>query len=320
MTMKIKFGLIGAVALGAVALTGCLDSTNNGEFEKIEPVRPGLYIYSAASSQNEIAMQPADFALRLSILRAEAVKQGKLADLNTIIVPDAGNVKTLLFGSTTKITADEAGNYEITYAGGGGMPMYDTYARVGSVRVRTGGVALEATDASTRWSVEMVSERMHITGSRNVILTNTGNTSIYRKDAGYEIGFSNVVAYIDNRMMSDWTGAFVWTPAEVGDLSFSAQIDKTFGLNGSADGTSFWSLNNLIPADMSYEVADGKYEPAVAGNRQIVSGMETCLLTDPEDYNATAYPAPDVKLVWSYAAKRLMYTVHYNGHSVELTY
>lgn len=306
-------GILAALTMG---LASCLDS-NKDVYDKVEPVRPGIYIYNAAHSQNEAAMQPADIVLRLAILRAEAEKQGKLDDLTAVTV-NGQNVKTLLFGIYTKISEDEseAGTYVIEYRNSGGQRPYDTFSRTGSVSVKTQGVALEQTDASLRWTASLSSEKLTVTGGSAVTITSTGDTYVYRQNDAYEIGFNNAISEVDRRKAS-WSGTFTWTTDKDGGLSFSSLEGASFELDGSARGTSFWTFNGVSSAGMNYSVTDGNYQPSRTGSAsQIMGGTEECGLTSPMDYNIADYPSPDVKVVWSVTGNTLSYAVTYNGTTV----
>ncbi len=316
-TMK-KNDLIRAAAIAVVTLglTSCLNS-NKDEYDKVEPVRPGIYIYNAGHSQNEAAMQPADIALRLAILRAEAEKQGQ-TDLSAVTV-GGQNVKTLLFGLFTKIAEDEteAGTYVIEYRSSGGQRPYDTYSRTGTVRVQTQGVALEQTDASKRWTVSLVSDKLTVTGGSSITIASTGDTYLYYQDGACEIGFSNLLSEADARKAS-WSGTFALTTEKKEGLSFSALEGSSFGLNGSARGTSFWTFNGISGAGMSYSVTDGKYQPSRTGSAsKIMGGTERCSLTSPMDYNIADYPSPDVQVEWTVTGNTLSYAVTYNGTTVK---
>lgn len=299
-----------------LGLTSCLDSSKEA-YDRVEPVRPGIYIYNAAHSQNEAAMQPADIGLRLAVLRAEAEKQGKTDDLASVTV-NGQNVKTLLFGMYTKVSEDETepGTYVIEYRNSGGQRPYDTYSRTGTVRVKTQGVALEQTDASKRWSVSLDSEKLAITGGSSVSIVTTGDTYLYFQDGVCEIGFSNAVSEADSRKAS-WSGTFTLTTEKNEGLSFSALEGASFELDGSARGTSFWTFNGTTAAAMSYTVTDGKFQPSRTGSpSQIMGGTELCSLTSPFDYDIANYPSPEVKVVWSVTGSTLSYAVTYNDITV----
>ncbi len=309
----IWMAVVAAVALGQ---TSCLNSDSDFH-DEAAPVRPGIYIYNAAHSQNEAAMQPADVALRLAVLRAEAEKQGKTGDLNSVTV-DGQNVKTLLFGMYTQIAEDEseAGTYVIEYRNSGGQRPYDIYSRTGTVRVKTQGVALERTDAAKRWSVSLGSEKLAITGGSSVAVLSTGETELYFEGGVCRIGFSNALSEADGRKAS-WSGDFELTTEMKEGLSFSGLKDASFELDGSARGTSFWSFNGTTSAAMSYTVTDGKYQPSRTGSPStIMGGTELCGLTSPMDYNPADYPSSEVKVVWTVSGNMLSYAVTYNGTTV----
>ncbi|MEG1611833.1 MAG: hypothetical protein RRZ83_04775 [Alistipes sp.] len=317
--MKRNFGFMCVMLLAMATLTACLDSDNDANQDRWRPVAPGLQIYNATVSQNHIALQPSDIAIRLAILRAEAAKQGKLDKLDMVVIPNGGNVKMLLFGANTKITAEKDG-YLISYVGGGGVNTLDSYARMGDIRIRTHGVGLEQTNATTRWTVELASAKMTFDDRHydKTMMTSTGDTYIYNRGTAYEIGFSGSVAYVRPEYTSDWKGTFIWTPATPADLSFSTLQKSIFKLDGAGSGRSFWTMNGKASANMSYAVTNGKYDPSIAGSAQIVAGTEVCRLTNPADYNVADYPASDVAVSWSVTNNRLYYTVDYNGFSVSM--
>ena len=99
--------LIATIALAALAFTSCIKE--NDTWKEMLPVQPGMYIYQLATDQDKLAMRPANAALRLAMLLAEADKQGEdvlSADLKEIVVKkgDASiKVWETLFGAHTKL-------------------------------------------------------------------------------------------------------------------------------------------------------------------------------------------------------------------------
>ena len=97
--------LIATIALAALAFTSCIKE--NDTWKEMLPVQPGMYIYQLATDQDKLAMRPANAALRLAMLLAEADKQGEdvlSADLKEIVVKkgDASiKVWETLFGAHT---------------------------------------------------------------------------------------------------------------------------------------------------------------------------------------------------------------------------
>lgn len=320
MSKMIAKWCVGCVALSMLALTSCLDSNNNTDYDRVEPIAPGISIYNAANSQNIASLQPADVAMRFAILRAEAVKQNKLGDWNNILTENAVGVKNLLFGIGTQISEDEQepGTFVIQYANGGGQMPYDSYRRLGSVRVRTQGVALEETNEQTKWSVSLASSQLTVSGGRTVTLLSTGETMLYGNgEGGYVIDFFNGISYIEEARKASWNGAFVLTPSVKGTLAFSDLDGASFGFDGESSGTSFWSFNGTTAAKMSYKLVDGQYDLQKAGNvTQLIAGTETCALLSTGDYSVTTYPSPEVEVVWSMSGSRISYTVTYDGNSV----
>ena len=79
--------LFATIALAALAFTSCIKENNT--WKEMRPVQPGMYIYEMTTNQDKLAMRPANAALRLAILLAEAEKQGEdvlSADLKEIVV------------------------------------------------------------------------------------------------------------------------------------------------------------------------------------------------------------------------------------------
>lgn len=313
---------LSVVAFAAVmTLTSCLDSDGNSDYDRVEPVTPGINIYNAANSQNMASLQPADVALKFAVLRAEAVKQDKLDDLNNVMSENSGSVKNLLFGMGTKITEDEQqpGTYVIEYANGGGMLPYDSFRRLGSIRVQTNGVALEETDESTAWWISLGSSEFTVSSGRTVTLLSTGQMSICRVENGYEIEFFNAASYIEKSRQASWSGNYLLTPSGSGSLAFSDLKSASFAFEGEGQGTSFWSFNGTTTAKMSYKVTGGVYDlQKVNSATQLVEGKEKCSLLSMGDYNVAEYPQPDVEVEWSMSGTRLSYTISYNGNSVTM--
>lgn len=318
--MKNKIAKFGGMMLAAMmGVTSCLNSGGETAYDQVKPVAPGINIYNAANSQNAASMQPADIALKLAVLRAEALKQGKMDDWNSVVNENSISVKNLLFGFTTQIAEDEQepGTYEIRYANAGGQWPYDSYRRQGTIRVRTQGVALEETDENKMWTVSLGSSQFTVTGGRTVTLLSTGETSIYWNGEGYQIEFFNGMSYVNEARKASWNGSFVLTPEVTGSLAFSDLEETSFGFEGQAQGTSFWSFNGTTSAQMSYQVTEGLYNPSEAGPTQLIGGTETCTLLSMGDYNIAEYPSPEVKVVWNKVGSKISYSITYNDTTVD---
>lgn len=118
-----------------------------------------MYIYQLATDQDKLAMRPANAALRLAMLLAEADKQGEdvlSADLKEIVVKkgDASiKVWETLFGAHTKLER-QGEDYLITYSDEAQLP--DGFFMAGSVLVKTNGTkVLNQSSYSAPWTVEM---------------------------------------------------------------------------------------------------------------------------------------------------------------------
>lgn len=171
--------LIATIALAALAFTSCIKE--NDTWKEMLPVQPGMYIYQLATDQDKLAMRPANAALRLAMLLAEADKQGEdvlSADLKEIVVKkgDASiKVWETLFGAHTKLER-QGEDYLITYSDEAQLP--DRFFMAGSVLVKTNGTkVLNQSSYSAPWTVEMQDLKVFA-------YTNTGLRQTFNFDEG----------------------------------------------------------------------------------------------------------------------------------------
>ena len=176
--------LIATIALAALAFTSCIKE--NDTWKEMLPVQPGMYIYQLATDQDKLAMRPANAALRLAMLLAEADKQGEdvlSADLKEIVVKkgDASiKVWETLFGAHTKLER-QGEDYLITYSDEAQLP--DGFFMAGSVLVKTNGTkVLNQSSYSAPWTVEMQDLKVFAytnTGLRSAFNFDGGETTLY---------------------------------------------------------------------------------------------------------------------------------------------
>ena len=189
--------LIATIALAALAFTSCIKE--NDTWKEMLPVQPGMYIYQLATDQDKLAMRPANAALRLAMLLAEADKQGEdvlSADLKEIVVKkgDASiKVWETLFGAHTKLER-QGEDYLITYSDEAQLP--DRFFMAGSVLVKTNGTkVLNQSSYSAPWTVEMQDLKVFAytnTGLRSAFNFDGGETTLYFDGAdSYIIGASS---------------------------------------------------------------------------------------------------------------------------------
>ncbi|WP_346699250.1 hypothetical protein [uncultured Alistipes sp.] len=312
--------IFATLTLAALALSSCIKE--NDSYKDLLPVQPGQYIYSYVTTQDRVAMQAANAGMRVAVLAAEVAKQRGNAEEEAEEVTVANvkynnrSVLSLLFNSGTKIEEVEQG-YKLTFNKSDQMP--DGFYLEGSLLVETGGKP-ELADGAV-WSVVMQSDFKLYSSSysgETQINMNGGSTRIADNgDGSYTIQISNIAASIEGSSSgaSDWSSMTGFTVRPSDDevtLAYSSCVGKAFEVNGSASGYSIYSnMYGSSPLQMSYRVSDGLYI-----GMQIVSGTQECEFSSPFDYDTSAYPAPDVRYVYSFdeASRRYSFRIYYNGY------
>lgn len=312
--------IFATLTLAALALSSCIKE--NDSYKDLLPVQPGQYIYSYVTTQDRVAMQAANAGMRVAVLAAEVAKQRGNAEEEAEEVTVANvkynnrSVLSLLFNSGTKIEEVEQG-YKLTFNKSYQMP--DGFYLEGSLLVETGDKP-ELADGAV-WSVVMQSDFKLYSSSysgETQINMNGGSTRIADNgDGSYTIQISNIAAAIEGSSSgaSDWSSMTGFTVRPSDDevtLAYSSCVGKAFEVNGSASGYSIYSnMYGSSPLQMSYSVTDGLYI-----GTQIVSGTQECEFSSPFDYDTSAYPAPDVRYVYSFdeASRRYSFRIYYNGY------
>lgn len=312
--------IFATLTLAALALSSCIKE--NDSYKDLLPVQPGMNIYNCAATQNRVAMQAANAGMRVAVLAAEVAKQRGNAEEEAEEVTVANvkynnrSVLSLLFNSGTKIEEVEQG-YKLTFNKSYQMP--DGFYLEGSLLVETGDKP-ELADGAV-WNVVMQSDFKLYSSSysgETQINMNGGSTRIADNgDGSYTIQISNIAAAIEGSSSgaSDWSSMTGFTVRPSDDevtLAYSSCVGKAFEVNGSASGYSIYSnMYGSSPLQMSYSVTDGLYI-----GTQIVSGTQECEFSSPFDYDTSAYPAPDVRYVYSFdeASRRYSFRIYYNGY------
>ncbi len=308
--------ILGAMLLAALALSGCIKSEN--PYAKYKPVAGGMQIFSVAYTQFDVAIQPANAAMRLAILLAEADKQAETSD-ETVdfskITHDGKNVMASLFGSYAKIEKDSGntGDYRITYSTD--VMLFGYYYK-GSMIVKTGNVPLSETNSETAWTVEYDDFKVLSSGGYTVTVKfNGGETTLYANgDASFTVKQDNMdLNYEGSEAHSNWSGSFRMRP-EANGIAYSECTGKDFSVNGSFSGPTFTSLmKNNEPTRVSYTVSNGKYK--LYG--KVFTGTLFCHLTGYGDYNPADFPSTEVEYIYSYdEARGVSQTIKYNGNIV----
>lgn len=310
--------LFATIALAALAFTSCIKENNT--WKEMRPVQPGIIIHSLTTNQDKLAMRPANAALRLAMLLAEAEKQGEdvlSADLKEIVAKkgDASvKVWETLFGAQTKLTR-QGEDYLITYSDEAQLP--DGFFMTGSVLVKTNGAKLlNESSYSAPWTVEIQDGLKMIaysdTGIRQEFNFDSGATTLYFDgDDSYTIEASSFSMHIkDVDVYSNWNGRYTLR-AEDSSLAYSLCTGKDFKVDGSASGPTVYSLDQSQSTGMSYELTNGVYR-----GMQIISGTQECRFTSYLEYDTTAFPASTVTYEWSYdsSSNTIYQKIYYDGY------
>lgn len=309
--------LIATIALAALAFTSCIKE--NDTWKEMLPVQPGMYIYQLATDQDKLAMRPANAALRLAMLLAEADKQGEdvlSADLKEIVVKkgDASiKVWETLFGAHTKLER-QGEDYLITYSDEAQLP--DGFFMAGSVLVKTNRTkVLNQSSYSAPWTVEMQDLKVFAytnTGLRQAFNFDGGETSLYFDgDDSYIIEASSSVSISIMWMRPpNWTGRYTLR-AEDSSLAYSLCSGKDFKVEGGASGPTLYSSDMTQAVGMGYELINGVYR-----GMQIISGTQECRFLSPLEYDTTQFPASSVTYEWSYdsSTNTVFQKIRYNGY------
>lgn len=326
--MRNLFYTLAASAL--VLLAGCNSSSSN-YVDPYASVRPGMTIYNAAATQNRVALDPAAVAVRLAMLLDEAAVQDKsIEEVSVSYNNSTYKLWNLLFGASVTIReADDApGDYLITYGESSAAPI-DCYVRSGSYRVRTGGRSLAETTEAEPWVAEPVAPvklTAYSSYSSESYLLRSGSVMLWHARAtSYEMRVENLKAHFAGyeKYSSDWSGEFTWSCSTHPEtLSFTAHAEDTYTLWGTAEGETFYALNNANPTRMRYSAsmsAPVEYRPSKTSNYQVITnGTERAEFTSPLDYSAEAFPSPAVVVRRTLADKLISTEIIYNGVTMPL--
>lgn len=313
--------IFATLMLGALAFSSCIKEDDS--YKDLLPVQPGQYIYSYVTTQDRVAMQAANAGMRVAILAAEVAKQRPENENVTVATVKDDNGKEIykeLFSSETKIE-EVADGYKLTFKKESQMP--DGFYFEGSLLVKTNG-ASELADGA-EWSVEMDSEFKLYSysnyGGEAAQINMLGGTTLLKDngDGSYTIHISRIAASVEgsNAGSSSWStsldGLIVRPKDEDVTLAYSSCKGKAFKVDGTASGPSLYgNIYDTGQIGMSYTVTDGLYI-----GTQIVSGTQECEFTSSSDYNTAAYPAPDVRYVFSFdeSSRTYSYRIYYNGYT-----
>ncbi len=285
-----KKGLIVLLLTFPLAMTACLE----GDSEP-DPMLPGYNIYNVASLQKNLALIPADAGIRLAMLLAEADKR-ELTDNRLDVEVDDTKLRTLLFDVSVTVS-QEGSQYRVEYTKQGSMTSYYSYD--GAIVVETGDRALSATDVDNAWTISSTGFEVYYGGSLAYAYENVP-VRIYREGSEYIIDVEySQIRYEATNQTSGCSGEFrLMAPAASLAYSDCHKENADYKLNGHLDGRSFSSLNASGTAtQVKYEAANLYYKKFDRG-WGIFSGTEKCSLPGVFDYDHTAYPSPDVEVIY----------------------
>ncbi len=287
-----KKGLIVLLLTLPLAMTACLE----GDSEP-DPMLPGYNIYNVASLQKNLALIPADAGIRLAMLLAEADKR-ELTDNRLDVEVDDTKLRTLLFASSVTVSQEGGGTeYHIEYEKY--ESSFSGYSYAGTIVVETGGRALSATDIDNAWTISSTGFEVYYGGTLAYEYVNVP-ISIYREGSEYIIDVeSSQIRYKATNLTSNCYGSFTFM-APAASLAYSDchKENADYKLNGKLEGDSFSSLNASGRATkVKYEAQNLRY--GVRSNYlTLISGTEKCSLPGVFDYDHTAYPSPDVEVIY----------------------
>ena len=313
--------ILATLMLGAVAFSSCIKEDDT--YKDLLPVQPGQYIQSYVTTQNRVAMQAANAGMRVAVLAAEVAKQHAEGKEDVTLSTAEYNSRTVLsrlFNSAATIEEVTEG-YKLTFNKYYQMP--DGFYLSGSLVIRTGG-ADQLTDGAV-WNVEMQPDfKLYSYSSygntESQINMNGGVTRLSNNgDGSYTIRLTNIAAAVEGigTTASNWSTegeGFVMRPRDAGvTLAYSSCAGKVFEVEGAASGTSIYTnIYGTGPISMEYRVTDALYV-----GQQIVSGTQECGFTSLYDYDTSAYPAPDVRYVYTFdeANSKYSFKIYYNGYT-----
>ncbi len=305
--------LIAVAALG----TACMDKEVFDEEQ--QALQPGLNIYRGAAQQHFFSLAPANGAVRLAMLVAEAARQSQQTGEEVTIDQvryDGRLLKELLFGDAKVEAVENSGatpyDYRIVYrstvlAPGG-------YYLEGELHVATNGAATPAeTDENQAWTVFFDNLAAHVRSDygTTAVKFSGGETSLYRSgDDTYTIGLQNFVLNVEDiDRYSDWTGEYNLTVKDP-TLAYSLCAGEKVTVTGAAEGPTFYTFSSRnVATQLRYEVERGVYR----GGTQIIGGEERCSLTGASDFDSALYPSREVTVGWALSGNTLLRTVTYNG-------
>ncbi len=291
--MKMKKGLIALLLTLPMTLTSCLD----GSESEPDPMGPGISIYNAAVVKNQLALLPADVGIRLSMLLAEADKQGLTENrLDVKIDGSEVSLQDKLFPYGTVIT-QEGTKYTLEFRNG------DTNYYEGIVEVETGGTSWS--DDSFDWTITTSGLKADVnTGMSRVSYTYSDEgTTVLSNGLDLNIVLTGIwLKSSDHNLLEGWSGDYSLATGAP-SWAYSDCHGKEFKMNGGGqDSAISWKVTNV-----NYKGAENVQTGQIGS--LILSGTVDCRLLG--NYNTEYYPSPSVRIAFSNNGQS--HTITYNG-------
>lgn len=275
--MKRLFTLAAVVSLAA--LTSCF---KGGE---IDYIMSGYSMYTTGASFNYLTTDPANIALRLNALLAEA---NDAEDLNAFTSEN----KTKLFGNATftRTGNDILISYPKNHFGA-----KEDEKRTGEVIVHTGGTRLNAPDAV--WTVSLPTgdpeKNIRLITDVTVFYHECTSYELKRVDKDIVVTFSGFMSYYKNDRdnAAKWSGTFTLTPNNIDEMDYDGLMLQPRTLK--ACETSGSSIGNT--ETIAYKVLSPiKYDPAGGNWHFITEGKEYVSYPYLKQLDPETFPASDV--------------------------
>ena len=268
---------IGSFLLGAVALlTGCSGGADfsGSKYDTAEEM------YVQISTQNTIALDPMNVAMRLNTLLIEADKQG-LSIVDDDIVLTNNNIrldiKRKMFGFGTRFKELAPGEYSIYYLSNYQPGVNEDNTRYGTIIINTGGKYLNDLGPGEYWTVRAEDDLK----SEGIVKIEYPDFKISRiQNNQWNLSFEGCAVYwltTSKEDCSNWNGEYVVTQRS-GDQSYFSMTTAEYELDGESWGRSAFYTDQFkteIVTPLVYKYADCGYRLTVEGEEKYILDDES---------------------------------------------
>lgn len=287
-----KKGLIALLLALPMAFSSCL----NGSGAEPDPVGPGITIYNATHVKWQVALVPADAAIRLAMLLAEAELQHE--DWSEVQVDGASLVEKLF---SNYATIEQVGTtFRIEFE------KSDWYYYSGTVVVETNGTSWGDDDFA--WTVSTSGLKASVSNGYTSVSYDYTDGATTRLFEGMGLGIELSEMKVKNAydtLLDGWSGRF--DLEGISSMAYSACKGVEFKMNGNArDAALSWKELNT-----RYKGVENTWTGRTVGQR--LSGEVTCRFAS-NDYDQKAFPSDWVLIKFSDNGQSHLIT--YNGTTV----